>query len=303
MKKAIRAGIVLVALSIVGWALLDSTSEADALSNGVSFGAFSRPVNGQNNIAALEALENDLGTTLPLIRGFSNWDDNIGNGHSLHRWARDGDRDLIVSVKAQRNNGEVVTWRSIANAQPGSRIYREMQDLASGIEGYGRPITVIFHHEPETGDATKFGDADDYRAAFRKLDQVLRDEGASNARLAWVITNFSFDLAERRSSDRPSACTRPLLSSFLDPRGIKPASSRANACTCAASNSCPSSRANACTCAASNSCPNASTNTNTNRANKDSRPSCTQGNRNCALLRSRRNDCGYRRRRRHRGYR
>lgn len=205
MKKSLQVFAALIAMSIAIWAIADSNSEADALSNGVSFGAFTRPANGQSNITALEALERDLGTKLPLVRDFSDWDDNIGADHSLHRWVRDGGRDLAVSVKAQRDNGEVVTWRSIANAQPGSRIYREMQDLASGISRYGQPVTLIFHHEPETGDATKFGDADDYRAAFRKLDEVFKAEGTNNVNLAWVMTNFSFQLAESRPGDRRSA--------------------------------------------------------------------------------------------------
>ena len=205
MKKPLQVFAALIAMSIAIWAIADSNSEADALSNGVSFGAFTRPANGQSNITALEALERDLGTKLPLVRDFSDWDDNIGADHSLHRWVRDGGRDLAVSVKAQRDNGEVVTWRSIANAQPGSRIYREMQDLASGISRYGQPVTLIFHHEPETGDATKFGDADDYRAAFRKLDEVFKAEGTNNVNLAWVMTNFSFQLAESRPGDRRSA--------------------------------------------------------------------------------------------------
>ena len=139
------------------------------------------------------------------MRDFSRWDDNIGADHPLHRWARDGDRDLVVSIKSQHRNGDAIAWRSIANARPGSTLYREMQDLASGIERYGRPLTVIFHHEPEAGDFTQFGDAEDYRAAFRKLDQVFRAEGANNVSMAWVMTNFSFQLADIRPGDRRSA--------------------------------------------------------------------------------------------------
>ena len=205
MKRTLHMVALLIVVSIASWAILENTTEANALSGGVTFGAFAKPINGQTNITALENLEDELGTRIQLVRAFSKWDDNIGADHSLHRWAKNGDRDIVVSVKAERSNGAVVSWRSIANAQPGSQIYREMQDLTDGVRRHGDPMTIVFHHEPEAGPNTKFGDADDFVAAFRKLVQVFEDENVTNVQFGWVMTNWSFTLNEINPSDRRAA--------------------------------------------------------------------------------------------------
>ncbi len=205
MKRTLQMFALLIAVSIASWAVLENTSEANALSGGVTFGAFAKPINGQSNITAFENLERQLGTDLQLVRAFSQWDDNLGADHSLHRWVKNNDKDLVVSVKAQRENGDVVSWRSIANANPGSRIYGEMQDLADGARRHGDPITVVFHHEPEAGPNTKFGDSDDFVAAFRKVVEVFEDENADNVQFGWVMTNWSFTLNEINPSDRRAA--------------------------------------------------------------------------------------------------
>ena len=188
-------------MSMALWVAVDSTSEADALSNGVGFGAFVKPVNGQTNITAIQNLERELGAELPVIRAFSNWDDNIGADHNLHRWVKDNDRDLLVSIKAQRDNGAVIKWRDIANAQPGSTLYKDMQRLASGVSRHGDSMTVIFHHEPEAGTNSAYGNNEDFKAAFRKLHNVFEAEGANNAQFAWVMTNWAFAVGDIRPDD------------------------------------------------------------------------------------------------------
>ena len=201
MQKSIQMLVALVAMSMVFWVAVDSTSEAEALSNGVAFGAFVKPVNGQTNITAIQNLEGQLGAELPVIRSFSNWDDNIGADHNLHRWVKDNDRDLLVSIKAQRNNGSVIKWRDIANAQPGSTLYEDMQELASGVRRHGDSMTVIFHHEPEASTNSVFGNNEDFKAAFRKLHSVFEAEGANNAEFAWVMTNWAFAVGDFRPDD------------------------------------------------------------------------------------------------------
>ena len=205
VKKSLQMIAVFAVLSIAGWAIFDGASQADASANGVSFGAFAKPINGQTNITAIEELERQLGTQIPVVRGFNRWDDNIGAEHNFHRWVGNSSRDLVVSVNARRRNGEVVTWRAIANAQPGSRIYGEMQDLARGSRNFGDTFTLVFHHEPEAGTNTVFGDGDDFVAAYRKLVSVFDSEGVNNVRFGWIMTNFSFDLAQNNPGDRRSA--------------------------------------------------------------------------------------------------
>lgn len=175
---------------------------ADGLSTGVAFGAYAAPIDGLTNQTAIEELEDQLGVTLPMVRTFGDWDDAIGQDKPLHRWIRDGDRELMASIKPQRENGEEVKWRDIANAQPGSTIYNEMVTLAQGAKNYGDPMVLGFHHEPEHAGNLSFGDSDDYKAAFRKLHDVFESEGVTNVRFAWIMTAWAFEVGDIHPTDR-----------------------------------------------------------------------------------------------------
>ena len=178
------------------------SSKADALSNGVAFGAYAAPIDGLTNQTAIEELEDQLGVALPMVRTFGDWDDSIGQDKPLHRWIRDGGRELMASVKPRRENGQEVPWRNIANAQPGSKVYNEMLDLARGAKNFGEPMILGFHHEPEHAKNQSFGDSNDYKAAFRKLHDVFDSAGVTNVRFAWIMTAWSFEVGDIHPNDR-----------------------------------------------------------------------------------------------------
>ena len=190
-----------VAITIIGLMTWWS-SGADALSNGVAFGAYAAPIDGLTNQTAIKELEDQLGVTLPMVRTFGDWDDAIGQGKPLHRWIRDGDRELMASIKPQRENGQEVEWRAIATAQPGSKIHNEMVALAQGVKSYGDSMILGFHHEPEHAKNQSFGDSDDYKAAFRKLHDVFDSQNVTNVRFAWIMTAWSFEVGDIRPDDR-----------------------------------------------------------------------------------------------------
>lgn len=199
---AFRLGAVAalgVAISIFLWG---SSQPADAQTNGIILGAYAQPIDGQTNQEAFEKLEGTLGTQLPMIRAYAEWDDGVGQDKPLHRWARDGGRELFVSVKPKREDGSIVTWNEITNAQPGSRIYGEMQTLARGIKNYGEPVIFGFHHEPEASTRSGFGDSDDFKAAYRKVHSVFAAEGVTNANWAWIMTEWSFHVGDFNPDDR-----------------------------------------------------------------------------------------------------
>ena len=191
------AVLLLSAATMVWW-----SARADALGNGIAFGAYAAPVNGLTNQTAFEKLERQLGSKLPMVRTFSDWDDGIGEDKGLHRWARDGGRQLMASVKPKRNNGQEVRWSDIANAQPGSKIHNEMVALASGVKRYGDTMILGFHHEPEHAKNQSFGTSADFKAAFRKLHDVFEQEGVRNVRFAWIMTAWSFEVGDIRPDDR-----------------------------------------------------------------------------------------------------
>ncbi len=197
--------IVLAIAMIATVAVIAQPDDADALDDGVLFGSYARAVNGQTNIEAVEALEAQLGSKLPLVRTFSKWDEGIGEDKRMHRWARDGGRELMMTFVAERNNGQVIPWRNIANAQPGSTLYREIQELASGVRRFGVPVIVGFHHEPERGVNQEFGTAEEFKGAYRKIHQIFEAEGATNAQWAWIMGEWAFAVGEIRPNDRRRA--------------------------------------------------------------------------------------------------
>ncbi len=175
---------------------------AEALRDGVSFGAYAAPVDGLTNQTAIEELEQQLGTTLPVVRTFGKWDGAIGEDKKFHRWIRDGDRQMMVSVKPQRSNGQEVRWGSIASAQPGSKIHDEIVALANGLKDFDDTVIMGFHHEPEHKKNLGFGTSTEYRAAFRKIHDVFEQQGVTNVRFAWIMTAWSFEVGDIRPDDR-----------------------------------------------------------------------------------------------------
>lgn len=170
-------------------------------SNGVMFGAFASPRGSETQITAVTNLEKNLGTKLPLVRGFERWDSNINN--RFNNWVVDGNRTLFLSIKAERKNGQDVTWRSIANAQPGSTIHNEMVELARDVRALDGEVWITFHHEPEAKTELAYGTNSDFKAAWRKFHNVFNQQGA-DVQWVWTMTSWSFevDTADRRSAGK-----------------------------------------------------------------------------------------------------
>ena len=192
---AVLAAVFLASVSI-------GSPRADAApADGVLFGAYVQPRGGQTSIEAVERLESQLGSKLPLVRRFARWDSTIDN--RTNNWAVDGGRRLMVSIKPERRNGSEVRWAAIANAQPGSTIHNEMVALARDIKRLDGEVWVSFHHEPEAKDRVSFGDNSDYKNAWRKIHSVFEEENAS-VRWVWTMTSWSFevDKADRRSAGK-----------------------------------------------------------------------------------------------------
>ncbi len=179
----------------------DSAVDAQQTNDGILFGAFARTQGNQTQIEAYQELERQLGAKLQIARTFSTWEDNLDN--RLNNWIVDGDRQLFISVKPTRDNGSEISWRSIANARPGSQLHNEMIDLARDVRALGPDVWISFHHEPEARDRVSFGDDDDFIAAWRAFHTVFEQQGA-NAEFVWTMTSFSFQVptTDRRSAGK-----------------------------------------------------------------------------------------------------
>lgn len=83
------------------------------------------------------------------------------------------------------------TWRQIANAQPGSTIHSDLVRWGRTLKDRG-PVFLAYSHEPETSGNVSKGNAADFKAAYRKVVQVVRAQGATNVSFTWQMTAWAF---------------------------------------------------------------------------------------------------------------
>ena len=80
--------------------------------------------------------------------------------------------DPLINWSAQRTDGSIVSWSSIANGDQDAWI----GERADAFQNFGYPVYLVFHHEPED-DQGAFGSAAEYAAAFRHVVDVFRTTG------------------------------------------------------------------------------------------------------------------------------
>lgn len=167
---------------------------------GMVFGVSSATTGNETQIQAIENLEEQLGTKLPLVRVFRRWDSNIDNAYN--NWIVDGNRRIMISVKPQLTAGGIVTWRSIADAQPGSALHNNMVRLANEVDALDAQVWFAFHHEAEA-QTEAWGSPDDFQDAWRKIHSIFEQEGTD---VEWLMTltgwAYEVNTADRRAVER-----------------------------------------------------------------------------------------------------
>ena len=214
--RYISLWLAVAAALFVASAFVGGSSAQAQNGDGVLFGAFVNPDRGDTEIEGIQKLEQQLGAKLPIVRTFRSWEDNLDNG--LHNWILDGDRRLMLSINPTRDNGSQVSWRSIANALPGSRIHNDMVALARDVRDLNGEVWIAFHHEPEAGDRVSFGNNEDFKAAWRAIHGVFEQQGA-DAQWVWTMTSYSFRVNE---ADRRHASKWYPGDAFVDMVGADP---------------------------------------------------------------------------------
>ena len=154
-------------------------------SRGVLFGVRAKPRAGRTEQEELQYLEQKIGRRFDLERVFARWDTPIPTpavGLSLSQG-----RQVALSWTARREDGTPVPWSEIANGAHDEWI----ASRADAFKALGRPIILIFHHEPED-DRRANGTSADYRAAWRHVVSVFRARGATNVVWGWTLMASSF---------------------------------------------------------------------------------------------------------------
>jgi hypothetical protein len=103
----------------------------------------------------------------------------------------------MITVKAPG-----VSWRTLANAKPGSSLYNHIVRWADTIRSRPGPVYLAFHHEPEAAGSKSYGTQSDYIAAYRRVVDIFRSRNVTNVEWTWQMTAWSFKV---NSGDRRSA--------------------------------------------------------------------------------------------------
>ncbi|MBM3673612.1 MAG: hypothetical protein FJW88_01470 [Actinobacteria bacterium] len=189
----VAMGLAALAVTTSAWAPTGTeagpevAAAADA-NDALVFGARVKPRSGQSLQQAVQALEAELGRPLAAVRVFKLWNDPFPD--SFDTWLRSTGHLQLLSVKPRRTNGTSVSWSSVANAQPGQTVYNEIVGWATRIRDFGVPIYFIFHHEPES--STGLGTATEFQNAWRRVVTIFGEQGVTNAKFLWIMTDYSF---------------------------------------------------------------------------------------------------------------
>jgi hypothetical protein len=133
----------------------------------------------------LRAVEDEAGQAVGVIRVFTRWDTEFPT--SEQRALLDEGRVLHLSVRPRTEGETDIGWGELAAAEPGSDLYRQMVGWANALARYGPQVYFTFNHEPETQASQGHGSPAEYRAAWRRMVEVLRAEGAGDVRTVLVL--------------------------------------------------------------------------------------------------------------------
>ncbi len=154
-------------------------------------------IGGIKDRATVEALEGKVGRQFGAVRVFLVWNEAFPT--TYHTWLANTGRTPLISLRAQRSDGSLVSWQAIADAAPGTTLHNQVTAWADKIKAYGVPVRFTFNHEPEAKDSVNNGTAAAYIAAWRKVVTILRNRGVTNAKYLWIMTANAFRVS---STDR-----------------------------------------------------------------------------------------------------
>ncbi|WP_161602679.1 glycosyl hydrolase family 26 [Thermomonospora catenispora] len=137
-------------------------------------------------VDSLEYMESRFGRRFDLVHFWYGIDSVDVPDAAARRLARQG-RILHINIAGRAFGGGRVRWRQIAEG----RWDRTLARQARGIAALGAPVFVTFDHEPDTPPKLRTrGTGADFVAAWRRVHDVYRRNGADNAVWVWVLTGY-----------------------------------------------------------------------------------------------------------------
>jgi len=197
--------LVLVAVAVP----VSGVGPAAATGGPLELGAAQAATGGLTSQQSVTNLESSIGRTagspsgpLAAIRIYDKWDSVFPN--SYIDWLKSTQHTVFLSVKPRRANGTVISWASIASAQPGDALYTDLQSWATNLKSFGAHMYFAFSHEPDIHSSQVFGTPSDFIAAWRHVKAVLTANGVTNVEFAWTVAESNFFVAPTDSRYAPA---------------------------------------------------------------------------------------------------
>lgn len=195
--RSVRRAVVVLLAAASALAPLQVLHTKDArAASSIMFGAYASPHGGESLQTATTNMENAIGRPLAGIRVYDLWNQQFPDSYT--NWLKNTGHSIFLSVKSKNLNGTLITWRSVADSQPGSTIYNQIVGWANAVKSYGAHMYFTYNHEPEAGASSKLGTNTDFIDAWRKVVTVFRDQGVTNADFVWIMTDYSFWVTDQR---------------------------------------------------------------------------------------------------------
>jgi hypothetical protein len=156
------------------------------------------------------------GILLGIVGDVASANSATGQSFPVHRYGNFSGKVPKAKMITVRSSA---SWQSTANLKSGSAAYADVVRWADTIKARSGKIYVAFHHEPESQASSKFGNATDYKAAFRRIVTIFRNRGANNVIWTWQMTDWAFRTS---SSDRQYAAKWYPGDAYVDVVGADP---------------------------------------------------------------------------------
>jgi Glycosyl hydrolase family 26 len=190
-KSVLASAAVLVLGAVALGATTQGTGQAATASSPIVFGVAAA------NQQQVQAAEKAAGHHIEGIRDYKPWDGVLFG--SQPTWMRDNGHTLFLSIKAQRKNGQKISFASIAVAAKGSQLYTDMLNIAAQIKAFKAPVFITFNHEPEESGSLAMGNGPQFAAAWRKFVTVMRSAGVTNAKYVLTMTGYAYTRKDAQS--------------------------------------------------------------------------------------------------------
>jgi hypothetical protein len=122
--------------------------------------------------------------------GFQQMEAGTGQTMADHAYAQVGSNVPNTRMITLETGG--ASWRSVADAGPGTALYSQLVRWAQTIKGRPGPVMVAYNHEPEASAGGQHGTAADFIAAYRHVESIFNSQGASNVVWTWQMTAYAF---------------------------------------------------------------------------------------------------------------